>query len=82
MEERRRIGFTRGSDRPIPELGDRVPRELATNSKGQKRLVRWIMSLEANHLAAADPIGIGDYNLDWIWKELGVERLKQGRLPM
>jgi len=67
-------------DQPLEEFGDQTPRELATTAKGQKKLVKWIQSLEVHHQSNQDRVGIGDYNVRWIWTELGIEHLRQDSL--
>ncbi len=67
-------------DSPVEELNDRIPRELAKTAKGQKQLNKWLQSTEAQLHANTDQIGLADYDLRWIWKELGIESMRQSSL--
>jgi hypothetical protein len=64
-------------DQPIPALGGKSPRAAAKTPKGREKVAAWLKTLE-NHSAkhpAGDPIG--DYDFRWMWRELGVEALRQ-----
>jgi hypothetical protein len=64
-------------DQPIPALGGKSPRAAAKTPKGREKVVAWLKTLE-NHSAkrpAGDPIG--EYDFGWMWRELGVEALRQ-----
>jgi hypothetical protein len=64
-------------DQPLPALGGKSPRTAATTPKGREKVVAWLKTLE-NHSAkrpAGDPIG--EYDFGWMWRELGVEALRQ-----
>jgi hypothetical protein len=45
--------------------------------KGREKVVVWLKTLE-NH-SAKRPVGdpIGEYDFGWMWRELGVEALRQ-----
>jgi hypothetical protein len=64
-------------ENPVPELGERVPRELAKTVKGRNRLRKWLASVEGRLRSSTDQFGIADYDLKWIWKELGMEAERQ-----
>lgn len=64
-------------DQPIPALGGKSPRAAAKTPKGREKVVAWLKTLE-NHSAkrpAGDPIG--EYDFGWMWRELGVEALRE-----
>jgi hypothetical protein len=64
-------------DQPIPSLGGKSPRAAAKTPKGREKVVAWLKTLE-NHSAkrpAGDPIG--EYDFGWMWRELGVDALRQ-----
>jgi hypothetical protein len=64
-------------DQPIPALGGKSPRAAAKSPKGREKVAAWLKILE-NHSAkhpAGDPIG--EYDFDWMWRELGMETLRR-----
>ena len=64
-------------DQPIPALGGKSPHAAAKTPKGRQKVVTWLKTLE-NHSAkrpAGDPMG--EYDFRWMWRELGVETLRQ-----
>lgn len=67
-------------DSPVPELDGQVPRELAKTKKGQKKLSKWLVSLEASLLSNADFVGVADYDFSWLYKELGMASDPQSSL--
>lgn len=67
-------------DQPVGMLDDLTPREAAITASGRKKLVEWLKFIEnrsANHLDSADPMTT--YDFSWIWRELGVEKLRKLR---
>ena len=64
----------------MPELKDLVPRELAKTAKGRKQLIKWLTLLEARLGASMDPVGLADYDLRWMWQELGIDEHRQSSL--
>ena len=62
---------------PVPNLGNKTPKELSATKAGREKLVQSLKDLEnsVRHLerqsGATSPL-----NLDWMWKELGIERDK------
>jgi hypothetical protein len=69
--------YRRVLDQPIPALGGKSPRAAAKTPKGREKVATWLKVLE-NHSAkrpAGDPIG--GYDFGWMWRELGVEALRQ-----
>ena len=64
-------------DEPIPMLGDITPRQAAKTAKGREKLVAWLKRLE-NHMAKHEPSGpMADYDVAWLWEELGVSDLRR-----
>ena len=64
-------------DEPIPMLGDISPRKAAKTAKGRGKIVSWLKFLE-NRTAQQDPGDpMADYDLTWLWEELGVADLRQ-----
>ena len=69
--------YRRVLDQPVPALGGKSPRDAAKTPKGREKVAAWLKLLE-NHSAkrpAGDPIG--GYDFGWMWRELGVEALRQ-----
>ncbi|WP_086740364.1 hypothetical protein [Erythrobacter colymbi] len=65
-------------DQPVGMLGDLTPREAAKTASGRKKIAEWLKFIEnraANHPDAADPMAT--YDFSWIWRELGVEKLRK-----
>lgn len=62
---------------PVPNLGNKTPKELSATKAGREKLVESLKDLEnsVRHLerqsGATSPL-----NLDWMWRELGIERGK------
>ena len=65
-------------DQPVGMLGDLTPREAAKTASGRKKVAEWLKFIEsraANHPNDADPMAT--YDFSWIWRELGVEKLRK-----
>jgi hypothetical protein len=82
-EERRRVHaqldrhYRQQLDEPIPMLGDISPRQAAKTAKGRAKIVSWLKFLE-NRTAQHDPDDpMADYDLTWLWQELGVADLRK-----
>ncbi len=64
-------------DEPIPMLGDVTPRQAAKSAEGREKLVAWLKRLE-NHMAQHEPTEpMADYDVAWLWEELGVADLRK-----
>jgi hypothetical protein len=64
-------------DKPIPALGDISPHKAAETAKGREKIASWLKFLE-NRAAQQDPGDpMADYDLTWIWEELGVADLRK-----
>ena len=64
-------------DEPIPMLGDISPRQAAKTAKGRAKIASWLKFLE-NRSAQQDPGDpMADYDLTWLWQELGVADLRK-----
>ena len=64
-------------DEPIPMLGDISPRKAAKTAKGRVKVASWLKFLE-NRTAQQDPGNpMADYDLTWLWQELGVADLRK-----
>ena len=61
---------------PVPMLGGKSPRQAARSAKGRHAVANWLKGLEqANaRLPAGDPLR--DYDVGWMWEELGVADLR------
>jgi hypothetical protein len=69
--------YRRQLDDPIPALGDISPREAAKTASGREKVASWLKLIE-NRTAHSDPGDpMGDYDLAWIWAELGVADLRK-----
>ena len=68
--------YRRQIEEPIPLLGDVSPREAATSTEGREKLVAWLKGLE-NHMAGFEPPDpMANYDVTWLWEELGVADLR------
>ena len=64
-------------DEPIPALGDISPHKAAETAKGREKIASWLKFLE-NRAAPQDPSDpMADYDITWIWEELGVADLRK-----
>jgi hypothetical protein len=64
-------------DEPLPMLGNVSPRKAAKTAKGRVKIASWLKFLE-NRAAQQDPGNpMADYDLTWLWQELGVADLRQ-----
>jgi hypothetical protein len=64
-------------DEAVPMLGNMTPRRAAKSVKGREKLVTWLKLLE-NGAARHDsgPV-MADYDVTWMWEELGVASLRR-----
>jgi hypothetical protein len=64
-------------DAPVPALGNISPRKAAKTAKGREKIASWLKLIEnrAAHQDPGDPMC--DYDLTWIWEELGVVDLRK-----
>jgi hypothetical protein len=62
-------------DEAVPMLGNITPRRAATTATGRRKLVDWLKFLENSH--AKNLSAIGDYDLSWMWDELGIADLRR-----
>jgi hypothetical protein len=64
-------------DEPVPALGGKSPRAAAKTAEGREKVAAWLKTLE-NHAARREPGDpMASYDIDWIWRELGVEALRR-----
>ena len=63
-------------DEPVPSLGDKTPRQLATTRAGKAKLAVWLKHLE-NVTSKADSEQMVSYSFAWMWEELGVSDLRR-----
>jgi hypothetical protein len=69
--------YRRVLDEPIPALGGKSPLAAAKTPKGREKVAAWLKILE-NHMARQEPGNpMASYDVGWIWRELGVEALRQ-----
>jgi hypothetical protein len=69
-------------DEPIPALGDVTPRQATKSAQGREKLVAWLKRLE-NHMAQHEPPGpMADYDVAWLWEELGIAVASQTGSPV
>ena len=57
-------------------LGNMTPRRAAKSAKDREKLVTWLKFLE-NGASHGDESSIADYDLTWMWEELGVANLRR-----
>lgn len=64
-------------DEPIPALGDIPPRQAIKSAEGREKVVAWLKRLE-NHVARhKPPEPMSDYDMKWLWQELGLKDLRK-----
>lgn len=65
-------------EEPVGMLGDITPRTAAKTAHGRDRLVAWLKHLENRSGARPDPSDpMATYDFTWLWRELGIENLRQ-----
>jgi hypothetical protein len=64
-------------DAPVPALGNRTPRELTGTPEGRAMLADWLKSYESIAGQPGVQAEIRDYDITWIWEELGISDLRQ-----
>lgn len=62
-------------DQKVPMLGNKTPRQAAKTAKGRQALVAWLKLLENG--MAKDASSMGDFDLRWMWEELGIAELRR-----
>lgn len=63
-------------DEKIPALDGKSPREAARDFEGREQLVALLKELENREARRAKDTGVG-YDARWLWRELGIERLRR-----
>src|SRR5258708_9982952 len=65
-------------DQPIPMLGDKSPRAAARTAKGRAQIADWLKMMEnQNAKSAHHNSAMANYSFSWLWKELGVDKLRR-----
>jgi len=65
-------------DTPVAMLGDVTPRAAASTAAGRERLSAWLKYLENLSDNQPDPNNpIATYDFGWLWRELGIEKLRR-----
>jgi hypothetical protein len=65
-------------DQPVPMLGDISPRQAAHTPAGRDKVAAWLKSLENQSAHRHDPADpMATYDFGWIWRELGVDKLRR-----
>ena len=65
-------------DEPVGMLGDISPRAAARTKAGRERLSAWLKHLENRSGNQPDPNDpMATYDFAWIWRELGIEKLRR-----
>ena len=70
--------YRKALDQPVPMLGDRTPRALASTKAGKVKVAEWLKYLE-NGSAKARPMDdpMATFEFTWMWEELGVADLRK-----
>jgi hypothetical protein len=61
----------------VPMLGNMTPRRAAKSAKGREKLVAWLKFLENGAARQGGESPMKDYDLSWMWEELGVTNLRR-----
>jgi hypothetical protein len=64
-------------DEPVPMLGNTSPFSAAKTARGREKLVAWLKVLENGAARHASGTSMGDYDLSWMWEELGITELRR-----
>jgi hypothetical protein len=64
-------------DEPVPMLSNMTPRRAARSAKGRDKLVAWLKLLENSAAKHESGTAMADYDVTWMWKELGVSDLRR-----
>jgi hypothetical protein len=64
-------------DERVPMLGNMTPRQAAKSAKGRERLVTWLKFLENSAARLGSGPATAQYDVTWLWKELGVLDLRR-----
>ncbi len=64
-------------DEPVPMLGNTSPFAAAKTARGREKLVAWLKVLENGAARHASGTSMGDYDLSWMWEELGITELRR-----
>jgi hypothetical protein len=65
-------------DQPVPMLGDKSPRAAVKTVSGRAKVVDWLKMMENQTArAAASNSAMASYSFDWLWTELGIDRLRR-----
>ncbi|MEF2553431.1 hypothetical protein VQ042_19065 [Aurantimonas sp. A2-1-M11] len=69
--------YLRTLDEPVPMLGGLSPRAAAARDGDRSKVVDWLKYLESVSGRTGDPADpMASYDFAWIWKELGIEKLR------
>jgi hypothetical protein len=69
--------YRRVLDEPIPALGGKTPRAAAKTAKGRPAVVAWLKTLENHSRRHEAENPMTSYDFGWLWRELGVEGMRQ-----
>jgi hypothetical protein len=65
-------------DQPVPVLGGKSPRSAVRTGSGRIKVAGWLKMMENSTAKAADHNGaLAIYDFGWLWKELGIDELRQ-----
>ena len=64
-------------DESVPMLGHMTPRRAAKSTKVRDKLVTWLKFLENSAAKHQSGSAMADYDVTWMWKELGVSDLRR-----
>jgi hypothetical protein len=69
--------YTNLLNEPVPMLGNITPLQAAKTAKGREKLVAWLKLLENGAARHGSGSSMADYDLSWMWDELGVVDLRR-----
>jgi hypothetical protein len=64
-------------DEPVPMLGNMSPRKAAKTKKGREKLVDWLKFIENSTARKEAHSPMANYDVSWMWDELGVADLRR-----
>jgi hypothetical protein len=62
---------------PVPMLGNTSPLVAAKTAKGRERLAVWLKLVENGAARHASGTPMSDYDVSWMWEQLGVTELRR-----
>lgn len=64
-------------DQPLPVLGNKTPRAMASTEAGRRKVADWLKYLENGSAGHGPGDPMASYDFGWMWRELGLEGLRR-----